>query len=151
MICGTCNSFGIALKNCVAESAPLVIYDNGTESDVLLRSLQRALHRDEAGRRDIMSDKTICGECGEPITGEAPGLDVTQRKPCPKCGSTRRTYGVELRESISSSVRADAIVITTRFGFLRQRGLRSYQRESFVQQREPDTEILARADRQDQC
>jgi hypothetical protein len=28
-----------------------VIYDNGTESDVLLRSLQRALHRDPAGRR----------------------------------------------------------------------------------------------------
>ncbi len=28
-----------------------VIYDNGTESDVLLRSLQRALHKDEAGRR----------------------------------------------------------------------------------------------------
>lgn len=28
-----------------------VIYDNGTESDVLLRSLQRALHRDNAGRR----------------------------------------------------------------------------------------------------
>lgn len=28
-----------------------VIYDNGTESNLLLRSLQRALHRDEAGRR----------------------------------------------------------------------------------------------------
>jgi len=28
-----------------------VIYDNGTESDLLLRSLQRALHRDEGGRR----------------------------------------------------------------------------------------------------
>ncbi len=28
-----------------------VIYDNATESDVLLRSLQRALHRDDAGRR----------------------------------------------------------------------------------------------------
>jgi hypothetical protein len=28
-----------------------VIYDNGTEAEVLLRSLQRALHRDEAGRR----------------------------------------------------------------------------------------------------
>jgi hypothetical protein len=28
-----------------------VIYDNGTESDILLRSLQRALHRDNAGRR----------------------------------------------------------------------------------------------------
>jgi hypothetical protein len=28
-----------------------VIYDNGTESDILMRSLQRALHKDEAGRR----------------------------------------------------------------------------------------------------
>jgi hypothetical protein len=28
-----------------------VIYDNGTENDLLLRSLQRALYKDEAGRR----------------------------------------------------------------------------------------------------
>lgn len=28
-----------------------VIYDNGTESDILMRSLQRALHRDDTGRR----------------------------------------------------------------------------------------------------
>ncbi|PCI39883.1 MAG: hypothetical protein COB46_07820 [Rhodospirillaceae bacterium] len=28
-----------------------VIYDNGTESNVLMRSLQRALHKDDAGRR----------------------------------------------------------------------------------------------------
>jgi hypothetical protein len=28
-----------------------VIYDNGTESDILMRSLQRALNRDETGRR----------------------------------------------------------------------------------------------------
>ncbi len=28
-----------------------VIYDNGTESDILLRSLQRALNKDESGRR----------------------------------------------------------------------------------------------------
>lgn len=28
-----------------------VMYDNGTESDILLRSLQRALYKDEAGRR----------------------------------------------------------------------------------------------------
>jgi hypothetical protein len=28
-----------------------VIFDNGTESDLLLRSLQRALHKDDAGRR----------------------------------------------------------------------------------------------------
>ena len=30
-----------------------VIYDNGTESDILLRSLQRALNKDETGRRII--------------------------------------------------------------------------------------------------
>ena len=28
-----------------------LIFDNGTESNVLMRSLQRALHKDEAGRR----------------------------------------------------------------------------------------------------
>lgn len=33
-----------------------VIYDNGTESDILMRSLQRALNRDEAGRRIIELD-----------------------------------------------------------------------------------------------
>jgi hypothetical protein len=33
-----------------------VIYDNGTESDLLLRSLQRALYKDEAGRRVTAPD-----------------------------------------------------------------------------------------------
>ena len=28
-----------------------VIFDNGTESNMLMRSLQRALYKDEAGRR----------------------------------------------------------------------------------------------------
>lgn len=32
-----------------------VIYDNGTESDILMRSLQRALNKDEASRRMIKS------------------------------------------------------------------------------------------------
>jgi len=41
-----------------------VIYDNATESDVLLRSLQRALHRDEAGRRitDPVAGPLFVGE-----------------------------------------------------------------------------------------
>lgn len=34
-----------------------VIYDNGTESDILLRSLQRALNKDETGRR--ITDKSF--------------------------------------------------------------------------------------------
>jgi hypothetical protein len=44
-----------------------VIYDNGTESDVLLRSLQRALHRDEAGRRitDPTAGPLFASETGE--------------------------------------------------------------------------------------
>jgi hypothetical protein len=33
-----------------------VIYDNGTESNLLRRSLQRALYKDEAGRRVTESD-----------------------------------------------------------------------------------------------
>lgn len=44
-----------------------VIYDNGTESDVLLRSLQRALHRDGAGRRitDPVAGPLFAGESEE--------------------------------------------------------------------------------------
>lgn len=40
------------------------IYDNGTESDLLLRSLQRALYKDEAGRRvtDPVSGPLFGGE-----------------------------------------------------------------------------------------
>lgn len=47
-----------------------VIYDNGTESDVLLRSLQRALHRDEAGRR--ITDPTA----GPLFSGESEDGDL---------------------------------------------------------------------------
>ncbi len=46
-----------------------VIFDNGTESNLLMRSLQRALHKDEAGRRitdptagPLFADHTIDGD-----------------------------------------------------------------------------------------
>jgi hypothetical protein len=46
-----------------------VIFDNGTESNMLLRSLQRALNKDEAGRRiteptagPLFSDQTVDGD-----------------------------------------------------------------------------------------
>lgn len=46
-----------------------VIFDNGTESNMLLRSLQRALHKDEAGRRitdssagPLFTDQTADGD-----------------------------------------------------------------------------------------
>jgi Meiotically Up-regulated Gene 113 (MUG113) protein len=46
-----------------------VIFDNGTESSMLMRSLQRALHKDEAGRRitdptagPLFADQTFSGD-----------------------------------------------------------------------------------------
>ncbi len=47
-----------------------VIYDNGTESDILLRSLQRALNKDEAGRR--ITDKSF----GPLFSGESDNEDL---------------------------------------------------------------------------
>ena len=41
----------IKAPNGETDARSRVIYSNGTESDLLLRSLQRALYKDEAGRR----------------------------------------------------------------------------------------------------
>jgi len=41
-----------------------IIYDNGTESDILLRSLQRALNKDETGRRIV---ETMPGSTAGPL------------------------------------------------------------------------------------
>jgi hypothetical protein len=44
-----------------------VIFDNGTESNMLMRSLQRALHKDEAGRRitDPVAGPLFSDQLGE--------------------------------------------------------------------------------------
>src|SRR5215468_7569067 len=44
-----------------------VIFDNGTESNMLMRSLQRALHKDEAGRRvtDPVAGPLFSDQCAE--------------------------------------------------------------------------------------
>ena len=43
-----------------------VIYDNGTESDILMRSLQRALNKDETGRlSDPIAGPLFTGEPGD--------------------------------------------------------------------------------------
>lgn len=44
-----------------------VIFDNGTESNLLMRSLQRSLHKDEAGRRvtDPIAGPLFAGESAE--------------------------------------------------------------------------------------
>lgn len=51
-------------KNDKKDSRLRVIYDNGTESDILLRSLQRALNKDETGRRIV---ETVAGSTAGPL------------------------------------------------------------------------------------
>ena len=59
-----------------------------------------------------MADSARCGQCGEPIAGEPPGIERVQRKPCPKCNSTTRTFSDSVHEEASSSVTAQATIIT---------------------------------------
>ena len=59
-----------------------------------------------------MSDEVNCGQCGALILGEPPSLPLAQRKPCPTCGSTTRSYKMVATMSMPSSVTLDAVVIT---------------------------------------
>lgn len=59
----------IKAPNGATDARLRVVYDNGTESDLLMRSLQRALYKDEAGRRitdpsagPLFSDETEEGD-----------------------------------------------------------------------------------------
>jgi hypothetical protein len=61
-----------------------VIYDNGTESDVLQRSLQRALHRDEAAR--LITNPTW-GRCSQTNTT----LTTLRAAPSTFCGASPTT------------------------------------------------------------
>lgn len=53
--------------NGMSDARLRVIYDNGTESNMLMRSLQRALHKDEVGRRitDPEAGPLFSGSAGE--------------------------------------------------------------------------------------
>lgn len=55
-----------------------VIFDNGTESSMLMRSLQRALHKDEAGRRisDPEAGPLFLREEPSPFTGQRESEDT---------------------------------------------------------------------------
>ena len=54
----------------------------------------------------------VCGRCGEPIIGESPSGDPTQRRPCPKCESTIRTFSVHVHETASAKATVQAEVVT---------------------------------------
>ena len=58
-----------------------------------------------------MAESTVCGNCGERLN-EPPSTAVEQRQPCPKCGSTRRNFSVELTASVTVSASVTATLIT---------------------------------------
>lgn len=49
-----------------------------------------------------MPDSTACGNCGETLS-EPANTPVDQRQPCPKCGSTRRSFSSEMTGSLTVS------------------------------------------------
>lgn len=55
-----------------------------------------------------------CGACDTVLYGESSGLSPSDRKPCPRCGSTKRAFSVQASASIklSSSVAAQAELVT---------------------------------------
>jgi len=55
---------------------------------------------------------TFCAKCGEPIFDESRSGDPKKRKPCPKCGSTARTFSLEASIQVAASLTASAEVRT---------------------------------------
>ncbi|WP_018175533.1 MULTISPECIES: zinc ribbon domain-containing protein [unclassified Thioalkalivibrio] len=58
-----------------------------------------------------MADSTVCGNCGETLT-ELGSTSVEKRQPCPRCGSTRRNFSVEITDSVTASASVTATVVT---------------------------------------
>ncbi len=42
----------------------------------------------------MTSETIVCVDCGAPLKDALPSDDLTQRKPCASCGSTKRKYHV---------------------------------------------------------
>jgi hypothetical protein len=63
---------------------------------------------------DADEGNVSCGECGTVLYGESSSLAPSERKPCPRCGSTRRAFSVRASGGIkfSSALAAQAEVIT---------------------------------------
>ncbi len=58
-----------------------------------------------------MADITRCGNCGETLA-EPADTPVEKRQPCPKCGSTRRNFAVELKASVTATATVSATLTT---------------------------------------
>jgi hypothetical protein len=64
-------------------------------------------------QKDVVAALPVfCGQCGEAIFGEPPWGDPTQRRPCPKCGSTARTFSVTAHFTAFAQVTGRAEAVT---------------------------------------
>lgn len=51
-----------------------------------------------------------CGECGASIPGESADVDVQNRQPCPRCGSKKRAFSIQIGGTLTTSGSVDASV-----------------------------------------
>lgn len=58
-----------------------------------------------------MAESSACGNCGEPLA-EPANTPAESRQACPKCGSMRRSFSVEMTGSLTVSGSVTATVIT---------------------------------------
>jgi hypothetical protein len=58
-----------------------------------------------------MPEPNICGNCGETLT-EPAGTPAEHRQPCPKCGSTSRSFSAEVTDSLILSDSVTATLVT---------------------------------------
>jgi hypothetical protein len=64
-------------------------------------------------QKDVVAALPVfCGQCGEAIFGEPPSGDPTQRRPCPKCGSTARAFSVTAHFTAFAQVTGQAEAVT---------------------------------------
>jgi hypothetical protein len=94
-----------------------VIFDNGTESRMLMRSLQRALHKDEVGRRIAHRQPAIDGRFdqigrkeSQPRSGHAVAVDQRSRRAAVRAKSQKRA------RCSSSGLSADNRLVRTASG-----------------------------------
>jgi hypothetical protein len=90
------------------EKADTKKFDKG-ELDTIIEKINKWFDAMDADAGNVS-----CGECGTVLYNESSSLAPSDRKPCPKCGSTKRAFSVQASSGIifSSSVAAQPDVIT---------------------------------------
>jgi hypothetical protein len=49
----------------------------------------------------MIDEEIFCSDCGSPLIDDKPMDDLSQRKPCPHCGSLKRTHHASILETLT--------------------------------------------------